>query len=110
MEVNELRIGNHTHSGVVRGIYPQDARTETQIIFDTFMIGISKVDAIVLSDEWMIRLGFTKSSNFYYAKDFYAFDLEHGVLYYGGSVNESSIKCVHELQNLYYALTKIELK
>jgi hypothetical protein len=65
---------------------------------------------IPLTEEWLLKFGFDKGS-YFFSKDgfeFYLNDGENGNWYplVGGSVK---IEYVHQLQNLYFALTGEEL-
>lgn len=65
------------------------------------------LDAIPLTEEWLLNFGYTKEdSNFW--------NLGHIVWEYDGGVficdkNGITLKYVHQLQNLYFALTGREL-
>lgn len=110
MKANELRIGNYvldSEGGQVTEVMPSD-----------FSITVcTYLEPIPLTEEWLIKFGF------YYNKSFEHYQL----VYDNGSVLiiEKSIRAwiwkfnkvqsiklqhVHQLQNLYFALTGEELK
>ena len=100
---NELRIGN----------WIQDGNEFEQITIDHLNClnsGRCEYDPITLTEEWLLKFGFEKSeSKFYYKKsfgvhlDFTAFNFQSCLWL------SDNIKYVHQLQNLYFALTGEEL-
>jgi hypothetical protein len=117
MKANELRIGNYIGDkndiAIVESIDKDGCMV--QFINDEkqgFRIS-EPIKAIPLTEEWLLRFGFYKSDN--YGNDEYRLD---GYSYFRGSFYISDcdecgesveINFVHELQNLYFALTKKEL-
>ena len=118
MEIGELRINNILNfqirktvkQGIITGL------SKKRIVFDdSFSLNIKSenIQPIPLTSEWLEKLGFKAIKSIYFLnKDFNlletgdgvfeSLDVRHGVavkLYY-----------IHELQNLYYCLTKKELK
>jgi hypothetical protein len=74
---------------------------------------INSMNPIPLTEEWLLKFGFYKSDN--YGNDEYRLD---GYSYFRGRFyisdcdecgEDVEINFVHELQNLYFALTKKEL-
>ena len=74
---------------------------------------INSMNPIPLTEEWLLNLGFKKNN--YYGYDEYLID---GYSYINGKFHIAAcddcgesveINFVHELQNLYFALTKKEL-
>lgn len=108
MKANELRIGNLLYNdGVVVTI---DARSIFDIWDDN---GLGKYKPITLTPEWLERFGFESYLNSEYKKDcLYIEILNDGTIEWcWGWNNEKSdpINYVHQLQNLYFALTGAEL-
>jgi hypothetical protein len=77
---------------------------------------LNDYNPIPLTEEWLLRLGFEKLHNDYYILNAGDFELRY---YYNVSgsawkfeLNNSliNITCVHQLQNLYHALTGKELE
>jgi hypothetical protein len=70
------------------------------------------IDPIPLTEEWLLKFGFTehKTTDIYptFAKQM--FNWNDGILYIIGYGFMNHIKYVHQLQNLYFALTEEELK
>ena len=118
MKTNELRIGNHilldgdeiTVTGISSStIWWKDG-------FDTISMTNTIITGIPLTEKWLLKFNYTrreKRNTKYYQ---YSIDEvnrvnDHGdgsfwYLRYNGSLR---IKYVHELQNLYFALTGKEL-
>lgn len=72
-------------------------------------------NAIPLDEEWLLKLGFTKHHDNYY-NDVLMIDAEFDFKTYPNQIgsaikpaNSQKIKYVHQLQNLYFALTGKEL-
>jgi len=110
MKANELRIGNWVMVFPVK--HPQQV---CDVMFDSvntesvFGQHYGEVDPIPLTEDWLLRFGFEKmhDGNYWNKKlcirkdrnEFYAL-YEQGRIY---------IQHVHQLQNLYFALTGEEL-
>ena len=105
MKANELRLGNlvlfENRAVIVSAINSEDGNE------------LDMYSAIPLTEEWLLKFGFVKSDN--YGNDEYRIN---GYSYFRGSFYISDcdecgesveIDFVHELQNLYFALTKKEL-
>ena len=121
MEANELRIGNyakHYENGIVLTVGRTVAfKTPT----NTIRVDVDDLEPIKLTEEWLLKFGFEKiySTKVRSVFDF-SEDLRFGYLDFFGFSNTSSgvtfigkkfehIKYVHQLQNLYFALTGKEL-
>lgn len=122
LKVNELRIGNlvsdihagHTFYNEIKQI------TKERVYYGNFHSHPSDLKPIPLTEEWLLKFGFTRHHTDYgngiiYIKDVpnnnefiwgvYPFELGSGFV-----INKSkSLKYVHQLQNLYFALTGEEL-
>ncbi len=111
MEVKELRIGNLVQNS--NGIFE----------ISTLITDITLVcKPILLTEEWMVKFGFKKQENFWGDADryqgMYSWELDDNIcLFQQNFKNEikllgysnTKIEYVHQLQNLYYALTNKEL-
>ena len=102
----EVRIGNlvHTETGVVQTIEFID-RDDKDGYFP-----------IPLTEEWLLKFGFKKDTEGYTLGRFEIYHFHQKpesdfitAWGYSLSTNEMSIKYVHQLQNLYFALTGTEL-
>jgi len=119
MNANEFRIGNITDKGTVVTFYESGIHVGYGKCFK-----FSEVNGIELTPEWLIKLGFEKSS--YINSEFSLHEKEcfcltfnennsGGISISAGDYAEdgsllSHIKYVHQIQNLYFALTNKELK
>ncbi len=121
IKANELRVGNIFHTLIVKSI------TETGVNFSARYEGyletpFEDLKPIPLTEDWLLKLGFEKYN------DNYSIDTLHGlnsgkpsklVIRYTELQNmvvvrpgnrTIYIKSVHQLQNLYFALTGEELE
>lgn len=106
MEAKELRMYNYIHKN--GEIYEVWEETFSDIAYDRNI----KWEPIVLTEDWLIRFGFKKDILPYFGSlifekdgitldhDFVLMDIDKRV----------EIKYVHQLQNLYFALTGEELQ
>jgi hypothetical protein len=107
MKANELRIGNYVYDtlGKVNKI---DLEAITYIVKELH----NQVKPIPLTEEWLFNFGFEIGYNQkkmldVYCKDFgLLIERSNSNNFYYKNVN---IHSVHQLQNLYFALTGIEL-
>ena len=119
MKPNELRIGNW-----VKNVEDRENTYQSQIVIDDLYVA-DQVEPIPLTEEWLIKFGFRKvdkklelnprlnDSYFIDALDDLIIDLERVDKYYipwFGDGTSNKLKHVHQLQNLYFALTGEELK
>ena len=123
MKANELRIGNYLHTpdgiGQVSGVQDMSVTEVDEVGY-----AIEQTPPIPLTEEWLNRFGFKNKSNSgsaYYllTSGDYGLGLQEGLTqetrgmyYYFMTNSDKSIKIesVHQLQNLYHALTGEELK
>lgn len=124
MDARELRIGNFILGQFVEGqfipvevelITTDDVSVEPlnkghQILWNH---SLDQVKPIPLTEEWLSKLGFDKRvSSHERTKYTPVFDFTEGKLTFEGlycPVLQLSIRTVHQLQNLYFALTGEEL-
>ena len=122
MKANELRIGNRLQSGKYEIIVgPAFFTAFDNYDFENGKVGVLKpeIQPIPLSKEWLLRFGFyfdlkTKYDGYWkkYKEGFeiriYKFE---DYFEYGWQLGHDPIKImyVHQLQNLYFALTGLEL-
>ena len=124
MEAKELRIGNYY-------IDIDDKLTELSgyelyemtIKENTESLGETEFRPIPLTEEWLVKFGFYYGDSVDYGYlwlkckmgEFYVRPSYLGGFYWGFDYNneingQNNIKHVHQLQNLYFALTNEELK
>ena len=73
--------------------------------------GLKNIEPIPLTEEWLVKFGFEKEM---FSNDFSFGDFELNFVndffeFYYGKDNVIKIKSIHQLQNLYFALTNEEL-
>lgn len=123
MRVEELRIGNLLRDKFSKTELKVIELTEENII--TYVIDRSMfplkdgwgIEPIPLTEEWLLKFGFEAQEESFHLKDFsieligddgrwcaYIYDEYHAI-----ECPLSLIKHVHQLQNLYFALTGEEL-
>lgn len=118
MKANELRIGNLINYSddnvncVIKGIHEFGLDVETSD--EVFYTEHDRFSPIPLTYEWLLRFGFEKSRLGYFTifcgsnvMSIYCFEDFSRVQIVTQTV--STIKHVHQLQNLYFALTGEEL-
>lgn len=125
MRAQELRIGNW-----VKDFADNEFKIE---LIDFCLIDSNEIEAdeyckpIPLTEEWLIRFGFVKGNQCYpkgysidlLKTDFYLRPSYLGGYYWGFNKDDENLDCelndvqpvvfVHQLQNLYFALTNTEL-
>jgi hypothetical protein len=119
MKANELRIGNllfDRGDKILRLDY-WDFMKPAQRMFlgDSELHPLTEnleyCKPIPLTEEWMFKFGFIKSSdnNYYKGGKFTIYNRFGNFGLIGGSLSWKEFKHVHQLQNLYFALTGEEL-
>lgn len=115
MKANELRIGNWVEQ-------PNDGVTRVTAILNDLQIKTETgyIDKycrpIPLTEEWLLKFGFEKADEIYFIEfDVYSMTIkeyEKGkyILNPETHFNYVDIEYVHQLQNLYFALTGQELE
>ena len=137
MKANELRLGNLlTFNGKIRtvdgvslvGSHKEERHILVELNYmykEKVLLQIDKIDPILLTEEWLLMFGFEKNE---YTKDFrlgkywvenrYYDCYEKSMFLFGCyqfdkiyiTSNAGVLKYVHQLQNLYFALTGEELE
>jgi len=121
MKAEELRLGNLVsnmnprHNDSILTIESIGDNHEVNVFYRKYLL--SELEPIPLTEEWLLKFGFefhtnANCQNFYYAKDAFICiradeDFEWFRYYNGDFYHE--LKYVHQLQNLYFALTGEEL-
>lgn len=124
MKASELRIGNYIYVPQRKSVeqiggIEENGRFILKHYVSSFS-GIFCAEPIPLTEEWLVKFGFEYDEN----EDWFVLDAESGVsfshilegttLYFGRLESVwvdvlQEIKYVHQLQNLYFALTGEEL-
>jgi len=129
IKANELRIGNYVTLCQINDEYIEFDMPVSSIHSDNTIrllnnrgeigcFGLRQCKSIPLTEEWLLKFGFTKEANGWHKKDICN---DFSALYWERlagldlSVNKrsmhlSNIEYVHQLQNLYFALTGQELQ
>lgn len=109
MKANELRIGNYLNT--VNGV-----KRVSDISVDRYCwFTDNQCEPIPLIEEWLLKFGFVNQNYGWNIKDFGLFDHNYKKGELNLKLNASEvpiieIKHVHQLQNLYFALTGEELE
>jgi len=121
MKAEELRIGNLVHQRFEQRSpsgfnYVYSVREVNVAGLERCLKGISDYEPIPLTEEWFVKFGFIscKSSNeedkvIDYWKNILYFDRVKDLIRINGVEIYTEIDYVHQLQNLYFALTGEEL-
>lgn len=117
MHAQELRIGNYIlEDGKIKqvySLYEYDERGVNGVgeMYEAGKYTYPDCQPIPLTEEWLVKFGFEKinDSTWIYIiaiyQSYYGFDYKLDIL----SDNLITIKNVHTLQNLYFAITGTEL-
>ena len=106
MKATELRIGNY---------FEDIDGNHCQVTLLTFRqlhgspTAINLIKPIPLTEEWLLKFGFIKSVVFYMKGAMNIEFIDNGCLFGLDGEYEVFIQHVHQLQNLYFALTNEEL-
>ena len=121
IQINELRIGNYIEEGKVEKI--DNSIDEIYYSGDRCYLSsyCNNINPIPLTEEWLLKFGFENVHTDWFYKDIektnsyqFCFNicLSNGKITLDSGFDENSIiklKYVHQLQNLYFALTGSEL-
>lgn len=106
MKANELRIGNW----FIQYDEPEQ--------FDGDFYHLSDIKFITLTPEWLFKFGFVESNEGYFYNNYCIEDFHNGKFWIVSEFDNvidnfyaigKGIQYVHQLQNLYFALTQEEL-
>ena len=117
MKGSELRIGNYYMFADYNGIVARKVReiksNEFGLIGDYDGTNYEICKPIRLTEEWLLKFGFYKNDELFTIEwnefSFSIFDFDNGKFAINNSFNYVDINYVHQLQNLYFALTGEEL-
>jgi hypothetical protein len=109
MKANELRKGNlfyHVKNKINYGTHIVCEITKNGIVNEhSVLIPYNEVEHIPITEEWLKKLGFIG-----WDIGNYTMILSNGNFMEFGNIIAENINYVHQLQNLYFALTNEELK
>jgi hypothetical protein len=116
MEVNELRIGNRikfwgTEDYVFEIRFQESGKGYFVDTFSYQNIPIDEIEGIVLTEEWLLNLGF-ECREYFKMKDDFLIKLQYdGYVLIGNKYAiGKTFKYIHQLQNIYLSLTDKELE
>jgi len=124
MKASELRIGNLvTDEWAPKGVWPVVKFTDKKVWYGTFNCRLESARPIPLTEEWLLKFGFTPSNHnnasykafdfgiyrIYLSKpkfEFWVLDTDYEEVAY---CKLRDLSYVHQLQNLHFTLTDEEL-
>ena len=116
IKTKDIRIGNLFQDKYSKSIIKVNGITENDIFFSGNFTKEWQAEPIPITEEWLLKFGFRKTK--YNSVIIYDSELQNSTYitidkdyssYFMWGEYLTSIKYVHELQNLYYALIKEEL-
>jgi hypothetical protein len=108
MKVNELRIGNWFIPFMFNG-EELEARPIRAMEFLALSQNPHWGKPIPLTEEWLLKFGFDDLGTYGYGRGNFHICLHENEFYFPINNRKVFIKHVHQLQNLYFALTGEEL-
>lgn len=114
MTAKELRVGNLVNTTTAGNVC--NTLVPIEIIDGTYIDNAEWFFPIPLTTEWLERFGFDVGNNFYFTRgDFDISYIDDDIIYERYTVRwqksvSIKIQYVHQLQNLYFALTGEELE
>jgi hypothetical protein len=124
MTAKELRIGNYVNYMVLRSYMQGVVRTINNATCNITGIGLSSpigsikfsmIEGIPLTEEWLLKFGFKKPAHSFICDIFHLSEWDEFKNNWCVAMNKNNavvvlkLKHVHQLQNLYFALTGEEL-
>lgn len=115
---NELRIGNIIEFPFIGGnveVIGVALRVDnvlfiqSKLTTSTFFELPEKYKPIPITEEWLLKFGFDKIENGTYLNKFYVTIVSGYCVFWITDTYSVAIKYVHQLQNIYFALTGEEL-
>jgi hypothetical protein len=121
--MKQLRLGNWLQDSIhFKGFFQVECILTEMIDTGEFILTPDEVNPIELDEDWLHRFGFQKGDNIEHSDAFYVIKVvgsdfginpENGVVWITRGKNcfnnPALIKHVHELQNIYFALSGNEL-
>ena len=123
INAKELRIGNLVEYRITDKFDDRKEWWEVSEIDADDVHWLSKVDAkdedfrpIPITEEWLFKFGYRKKHDIYYKNNSLLRFIGNEVFYSRGEIDDAefqeyitSVKYLHQLQNLFFALTNKEL-
>lgn len=102
IKAKELMIGNLVY---------RDKRDEPVQMILPYFSHLHRLDPIPITEEWLVNFGFQKTSDERWEhNNGHHIVINEGFIYRVPGVSLKRIEHVHDLQNLYFALTQNELE
>jgi hypothetical protein len=119
LKCTDLRIGNLIYSKETNSIQKITGLTDENPFIDAITFDYTNYDEIEpvpITEEILFNFGYGKKHDIYYKNNSLLRFIGNEVFYSRGEIDDaefqeyiSSVTYVHELQNLYFALTQLEL-
>lgn len=117
MKVSELRIGNYVnrlgYPEQIKSITISEGKRGYVAVQSSGVITHNQIEPIPLTEEWLLKLGFEKLENKFYSKGRFSYHKKYGWKIFenwvNGWVGVQKVEYVHQLQNLYFAISGEEL-
>ena len=115
----DLRIGNLVkYNGefyAIKSFDEEHVVLKDNVLSEYYLdyIGYDEIEPIEITEEWLLKLGYEKDGDFFRIKNTRlaeAFIFKEGLSICVHSFWLKHIKSIHQLQNLYFALTGKELE
>lgn len=109
IQINELRIGNLIEEGEIEQI--DNSIDEVYYSGDGYYLSnyCCNLSPVLLNEEWLIKAGLIKNNGYPYKFLNGFIKIRNGIYFYKYYHMDIELKYVHQLQNLYFALTATEL-
>jgi hypothetical protein len=114
LQLNELRLGNYVKFTPDEGIFiisEIDAKNQT-----ANGLNIKDIQPVPITEYWLLKMGFRQDEDLAYRwykewefLSIITYDLDDNTICFSDSWEFGKRLYVHEMQNLYFALTKEEL-
>ena len=119
LKASDLRIGNLVYSKETNQLQKITGLTDENPFIDAITFDYTnydEIEAIPLTEEILFDFGYGKKNDIYYKNNSLLRFIGNEVFYSRGEIDDAefqeyitSVKYVHELQNLHFALTQREL-
>lgn len=114
IEPSELRLGNliNNNNKVIEITLGHNVTVTANNFSGMLSLRKQDIIPIQLTEDWLLKFGFEKNSTYenYRLNDIVIEDTDYGICMYNPThLVKNNIKYVHQLQNLYFAVTGSEL-
>lgn len=110
MNATELRIGNLFIEQSSKEIISVVGLEKNRVVFSGMFLEKWQAEPIPLTEEWLLKFGFEhRDFSFDRGSFFLSKRTGKNEYLYQAHTNRFQVKYVHQLQNLYFSLTAVEL-